>query len=94
MFYFQRAHSRSLQTFAAFRPKIAEHDVTKISFSQKFLNGFSEILLEDVKLMPDEVLKVWRRNLLSFLGYLENAGEGGNIYPSSAARVKVNSAFS
>ena len=27
---------------------------------------FSEILWEDVKLMPDKVLKVWRRHLLSF----------------------------
>ena len=33
----QNYHSRSLQTFAAFWPKIAEHDVTKTPFSQNCL---------------------------------------------------------
>ena len=41
--YFKPAHSRSLQTSAAFWPKVAEHDVTKTPFSlkKKNLNRFS-----------------------------------------------------
>ena len=41
MFYFKCAHSRNLQTFAAFLPKIADQDVTKTPFSQKFSQWIS-----------------------------------------------------
>ena len=35
VFYIKTVRSRILQTFAAFLPKIVEHDVTKTPFSQK-----------------------------------------------------------
>ena len=38
--YFKTKHSSSLQTFAVFWPKMAKHEVTKKSFSQKILDGF------------------------------------------------------
>ena len=41
VFYFKRAHSRRLQTFAVFWSKIAEHDDTKTPFFPKSINGFS-----------------------------------------------------
>ena len=47
---------------------------------------FSESLVGEVKLMPDKVLQLLRRYLLSLLSYRENKG-GGNINPSSSARV-------
>ena len=43
---------------------------------KKFSANFSEILV-DVKFMPDEVLKLSRRYLLSFFSYRGNTGEGG-----------------
>ena len=39
--YVKTLHSRSLQTFAVFLPKMAKHDVTKTQFSQTILDGFS-----------------------------------------------------
>ena len=88
VFHFKTVQSTRLQTFTAFWPKIAEHDVPKTQFSQKFLDRFfSEILIEDVKLIPNKVLKLSRRYLMSFLSYRENTG-GGKIYPSpNGARI-------
>ena len=55
-FYFKIIHSRSIWMLANFRPEIACHDVTKTPFSKKkLLNGFADILLEDVKLMLNKV---------------------------------------
>ena len=82
-FTFKPVHSRSLQTFAAFWPKMAEHDVTRTTFSQKFLKLFlSETLVGEVKSLLDKVLKVLRQYLLLFLSYRENTG-GGVIFPPS-----------
>ena len=59
---------------------MAEHEVTKTPFSQTILVGlFPEILVEDVKLMPNMVLKVLRRSLLSFLSARGNTGGGGGV---------------
>ena len=71
---------------------MAEHDVTKTRFSlKKFPVDLSEISVGDAKLMPDNVLEVYRRYLLLFLSYRENTGEGGgNISPPSDARIKNN----
>ena len=52
----------------------------KRHFLKNFSTDFSEVLLEDVKSMPDKALKVSRRYLRLFLSYRENTG-GGNIYP-------------
>ena len=49
---------------------------------------FSEILVKGIKLMPDTVLKVSRRYLLSFFSYRENT-EGGNIYPPALRGLKA-----
>ena len=62
---------------------MAEHDFTKTPFSQKFLDGFSEILIRDVKSMPDKVLEVLRRYLPLFMSYRENTG--GGQYPQRCA---------
>ena len=55
------------------------------SLKRHFIKTFStdvfEILLEDVKLMPDKVLKVSCRYLLHFFSFRENTG-GGNIPPA------------
>ena len=48
----------------------------KRHFLKKFLIGFSELLLGDVKLMLDKVLKVFRRYLLSFSSYRKKYGRG------------------
>ena len=39
-FCLKPVHSRRLQTFVIFLPKVAKHDVTKTSFSQKLLDVF------------------------------------------------------
>ena len=57
--HFKTEHSSNLKTFAVFLPKMAKHDVTK-TFSQKKIDGFSEILVADVKLMLGKVLKFSR----------------------------------
>ena len=60
----------------------------KRHFLKKISTDFSKILLVDVKLMLDKLLKILQRYLLLFLSYRENTG-GGKIYPPpSAARVK------
>ena len=68
-----------------FDPKSWNMTSLKRYFLKTFSTGFSEIQLVDVKLMPDKVLKVSRRCLLSCLSYPEKPG-GGNIYPSLAQR--------
>ena len=84
-------HSRSLQKFAPFLPKMVEHDVLKHHFLKEFSTDFSEILVEDVKLMPEQVLIVSRRYLPPFLSYRENpAGGGGRICPPSGVRFKMH----
>ena len=67
---------------------MAEHDVTKTTFSQTFIYGFSEILVGDVELMPEQVLKVFRRYLLSFLSCRQNTGAVSTPPLPTAARVK------
>ena len=54
---------------------------------KNFSTDFSEILSEDDKLMPDRVLKVSHRYLLSFLA-IEKIREGVIFPPPSTARVK------
>ena len=53
----------------------------------------SEVPVQDVKLMPDKVLKVLHRYLSLFWSYRENiGGGGGNIYTNttpSGARPKL-----
>ena len=51
-------------------------------FYQKFLDGFfSEFFFVwGLKWMPNKVLKVSRRCLLSFFSYQENTGGGGNTF--------------
>ena len=65
-----------------------EHDVTKTSFFKNISTDLSEILSEDVKLMPNKVLKVSRQYLLLFLSYRENK-VGGNIYPPALRGLSV-----
>ena len=38
---------------------MVEHDVTKTSFSQKYLNIFSEVVVEGVKLMPGKATETF-----------------------------------
>ena len=76
VFYFKLSHSRSLQTFAAFWPKSRKMTSLKRHFLKNLSTDFSGILSDDAKLIAHQVLKVLRRYLLSFLGYLENR-EGG-----------------
>ena len=47
-------------------PKMIKQ-VTKMSFLQNILDGFSDVLVKDVKLIPDKVLKVWHQYLPPFL---------------------------
>ena len=86
-------YSRSLQTFAAFDPKWRNMTSLKHHFVKNFATDFPEIFVEDIRLMPDKVLKVLRRYLLSFLSYREN--ERGWYFSSSlsAARGKVRFRF-
>ena len=58
----------------------------KSYFFENTCTGFSENLVEDIKLMPNKVLKVSRWYLPSFLCYRENSGGGGR---SSGSRVNV-----
>ena len=72
-----------------FDPKSWNMTSLKHNFLKHFSTDISEILSDDVKLMPKKVLRVPSRYLLSFLSYLENMG-GDNIYPPpSTALVKV-----
>ena len=72
---------------------MAEDNATKAPFSRNNSGRiFSEMLLEDVKLMPDKVVKVSCWYLPSFFSYRENTRVG--VYPSTpppscAARVNV-----
>ena len=72
-----------------FDPKSRNMTSLKRHFLKNFSTDFSEILLEDVKLMLDKVLKVSCRYLMSFLSYRENTG-GGNIYPPPPSAARVN----
>ena len=45
------------------------HDVTKMSFPQKILDGLTESSMKHVKMTPDKALKVLRRCLPSFSSY-------------------------
>ena len=69
-------HSRTPYTFSVFYPKWKNVTLIKVSFSQKILHGFSEVLMEDAKLMLDKVLKVSNRYLSPYLSYRENPGGG------------------
>ena len=74
-----------------FGPKSRNMTSLKCHFLKKLSTDFSEILLEDVKLMPNKVLKVSRRYLLSFLSYRENTGGGGgNIYPPALPGLSIH----
>ena len=50
------------------------------NFLKNFSTDFSEILVGNVELMPDKVLKVLHCYLSSFLSYRENTGGGGGIF--------------
>ena len=79
--YFKPVYSKSLQSFAAFDPIWRNMTSLKQHFPRSFPRDFSNILLGDVKLMPDKVLNIFA-SLSSFLSYSENTvGEGGNIFP-------------
>ena len=83
MFYFKRVHSRSLQTFATFWPKISEHDVTKTPFSKKKKIStilFSENLVVDVILMLKKVLIVLFDICCRF-ELSRKSGRGRNLTP-------------
>ena len=41
-------------------------------------------------MLPDKVLKVWRRYLASFFSYVEYSGGGVILTPPSGARVKAH----
>ena len=56
-FYFKTVHSRSLQTFAGFDRKQRNMTSLKRHFHKNFWI-FPEILVEDVTLMPNKVLKL------------------------------------
>ena len=51
---------------------MAKHGVTKTLLSKQNLNDSSKILVGDVKVMPNKVLKVSRPYMQSFLSYREN----------------------
>ena len=60
----------------------------KRHFLKNFLTDFSEILVEDVKLMLEKVLKVSRRYLPQFFLATERKsaeGNGGRICPQQGA---------
>ena len=65
---------------------MAKHDVTKIPFSKKKTTDFSEILVADVKLMLEKVLKVSRRYLLPFVIYQEKLAGGAFFAPPPSVR--------
>ena len=52
--------------FARFLMTVPKHDVTKVSVSQTFIDGFSNILTEDSKLILDKILKDSHHYLPSF----------------------------
>ena len=71
-----------------FDPKSRNMTSLKRYFLKNFSTDFPENLSEDVKFMPNKVMKVSRRYLPLFLSYRENTGGVGVIFPPSAARVK------
>ena len=74
--YFKPVYSKSLQSFAAFDPIWRNMTSLKQHFPRSFPRDFSNILLGDVKLMPDKVLNIFA-SLSSFLSYSENTVGGG-----------------
>lgn len=54
-----------------FLSKTAKHDTTYTLIYQKFLDGFSEILMKDVILMPNKILSFVSISVV-FLTYLVN----------------------
>ena len=62
---------------------MAKHDVTETPFSHKFVDGFSESLMGDVKLMSDKVLKVLVDICIVF--ELSRKYARGNISPQRSA---------
>ena len=67
-----------------FDPKSRSMTSLKLHFLTNFSTDFSEILSEDVKLMPNTIMQISRRYLL-FLSYRENTGGGNISTPSSPA---------
>ena len=63
-----------------------------MSLSQKFLDNFPLILVEDVKLMLNKELKVSHQYLPLFLSYRENLGVVENL-PLPRAHAKTHAAF-
>ena len=53
---------------------MTEHEVIKSDFVKQYSEDFSGTVMEDAKLMPDNVLQVSRRYLRSFLRYREIPG--------------------
>ena len=70
--FFKTGHFSGSRIFVIFSKKVLKYDVTKTSFPQNIFHGVSEILMEDVNLIPDKVLKTWYRYLPSFLSCREN----------------------
>ena len=65
---------------------MTEHDVTKSSFLKKFSTDFCDILLGDVKYMPDKVLKNVTMISAVVCELPRKHGWGwGNIYPPPPA---------
>ena len=77
-----------------FDPKSRNMTSLKRNVLKNFSTDFSEILSKEVILMPEKVLKVSRRYLLSFLSYRVNTGGRGNISPPPSAALDNGLTFS
>ena len=88
VFYFKTGHSRSFGTFS-FLLKIMKHYLTKTLFSVKVFHGLSENIMEDVKLMPDNVLKISLQYLPSSLSYQEYRRVGNAPPPPPVQRFLI-----
>ena len=69
---------------------MAEHDVTKTTFSENFSIDFSELLVADVKSRLGKVLKVSRRYLPPFFELSRKSGRGQYLPSPPPSGVRVN----
>ena len=79
-YFFKIVNFRNLQHLPVFYPKRQNMTSLKRHFLQNFSTDFYAILVEDVKLMPENVLEVSRRYLPPFLSYRVKPA-GGRISP-------------